>query len=334
VPEAPRLVQYGVGPIGASVVRLAHERGYRWIGAIDIDRGKVGKDLGDVVGLPQRLGAIVTADPKKTLGLEPDLVVHSTTSSLKKATPQILACLEAGANVISTCEELSFPYFLPELAKKLDEAAKEHGCSVLGTGVNPGFVMDLLPATFMGACWAVEHVLVERRLDPELRRTSFQRKIGIGLSPEEFDRMIKAGGGHVGLPQSLHLLARSLGIEISQLEEGIEPVIAQEPFSRGNLHVQAGQVLGLRQWAIGYSGDHRVIELRLEAVLGVREPCDRVMIVGEPNLELVIPGGVPGDLATAAVVVNSIPNVLSAPPGLVTVLELPIPKARWRSTAG
>jgi 4-hydroxy-tetrahydrodipicolinate reductase len=296
---------------------------------VDIDPGKIGKDLGRVAGFPQPLGIAITGDPKEALAEKPDLVVHSTTSSLAQATPQILTCLEAGVDVISTCEELSFPYLYPELAQELDRAAKEHGVSVVGTGVNPGFVMDLLPVARTGACWTVEGVLVERRLDANLRRQPFQRKIGVGLSPEEFKQRVNAGGGHVGLSQSLHLLARGLGVEIDQLEQGIMPVVAEKPFQGRSIHVQQGQVLGLRQWAIGYSGDCRVIELRFEAFLGLKDPGDRVVITGEPGLELIIPEGIPGDSATAAVVVNPISNVLAAPAGLVTMLELPVPKARW-----
>lgn len=327
--RAVRLVQYGVGPIGASIVRLVQKRGYQWVGAVDIDPGKIGKDLGQVAGLSQALGIKITLDPKEALAEKPDLVIHSTTSSLVRAVPQMLTCLEAGVDVISTCEELSFPYLYSELAQELDKAAKKHGASVLGTGVNPGFVMDLLPVALTGACWTVDSVLVERRLDAGLRREPFQRKIGVGLSPEEFDHLVKAGGGHVGLPQSLHLLARGLGMEVDRLEQGISPVVAEKPFQGRNIHVQQGQVLGLRQWVIGYSGNCRAIELLFEAFLGLQDPGDRVVITGEPGLELTIPGGIPGDSATAAVVVNSIPNVLAAPAGLVTMLDLPVPKARW-----
>ncbi|MCI2424624.1 dihydrodipicolinate reductase [Candidatus Acetothermia bacterium] len=321
----------GIGPIGASIVKLAHNRKHQWIGAVDIDPQKIGKDLGQVAGLNSKLGVRVESSLEQVLQQKPDLVIHSTVSSLEKVYPQILECVHAGIDVISTTEELAYPYQRHnELAKRLDQQARKNNVTILGTGVNPGFLMDLLPLTLTGPCWEVRHLLVERRIDADLRRGPFQRKIGAGLSIEEFNRTISAGGGHVGLLESLYMVADGLSITIDHVEESIEPVVATAPFTGRLISVDTGKVLGLRQSAQGYSNEHEIISLSFAAFLGLENPADRIVLNGEPMIEMVIPGGIHGDAATAAMVVNSIHNVLAASAGLVTMKDLPVPRAMGR----
>ncbi len=329
--RARRLALIGIGPIGVSIVKLANKNKYQWIGAVDIDPQKRGKDLGQVVGLESQLNVQVESSLERILQQKPDLVIHSTVSSLEKVYPQIMECVNAGVDVISTTEELAYPHQRHrELAKRLDQQAKENNVTVLGTGVNPGFLMDLLPLTLTGPCWEVRHLLVERRIDADLRRGPFQRKIGAGLSAVEFKQMISAGGGHVGLLESLYMVAAGLGIVIDHVEESIEPVVATAPFTGRFISVDKGKVLGLRQSAQGYSNGHEMISLSFAAFLGLEDPADRIVIDGEPPIKMVITGGIPGDSATAAMVVNSIPNVLAASAGLATMIDLPVPRAMGR----
>ncbi|HBR10204.1 dihydrodipicolinate reductase [Candidatus Bipolaricaulota bacterium] len=333
--RARRLSLIGIGPIGASIIKLAHNRKYQWIGAVDIDPQKRGKDLGQVAGLKRKLGVQVESSLERVLQQKPDLVIHSTVSSLEKAYPQIMECVHAGVDVISTTEELAYPYQRHnELAKRLDQQAKKNNVTVLGTGVNPGFLMDLLPLTLTGPCWEVRHLLVERRIDADLRRGPFQHKIGAGLSVVEFNQTISVGGGHVGLLESLYMVAAGLGITIDHIEESIEPMIAAAPFNGRLIAVDKGKVLGLRQSAQGYSNGHEIISLSFAAFLGLENPADRIVLDGEPTIEMVIPGGIPGDPATAAMAVNSIANVLAASAGLVTMKDLPVPRAMgsWADT--
>src|SRR5574337_2160453 len=140
-----RVVQYGVGPIGAAIARLMREKQALEItGAIDTDPAKAGRDLGEVVGAADApWGVLISAEPRETLEKQVDIVIHCTSSYLKEVMGQLLACLGAGCCVVSTCEELAYPFRKkPELAAQLDAAAKDEGVALVGTGVNPGFVMD------------------------------------------------------------------------------------------------------------------------------------------------------------------------------------------------
>lgn len=321
-----RIIQYGVGPIGSAIVRVLLERtGATIIGAIDIAADKVGRDLGEVVGVSP-LGVLVSDRADEVLARKADVVVHSTSSYFEHVFDQLLACVRAGSHVVSTCEELAYPFRkYPELARRLDEEAKAAGVAVLGTGVNPGFVMDKLVLTLATVCQRIERVFVRRVVDASQRRLPLQRKIGAGMTVEEFREAVKAGRiRHVGLPESVALIADGLGIEVETISETIEPILAEEEVRTEYLHVRAGQVAGVRQIGRGLAGDQERIHLDLQMYVCAKEPMDEIRLFGTPDLCARIPGGTHGDLATAAVVVNSIPLLVHASPGLRTVIDLPV----------
>jgi len=321
-----RIIQYGVGPIGSAIVRVLRERmGATIIGAIDIAPDKVGRDLGDVVGTSP-LGVIVSDRADEVLARKADVVVHSTSSYFEHVFDQLLACVRAGAHVVSTCEELAYPFRkYPELARRLDEEAKAAGVAVLGTGVNPGFVMDKLVLTLATVCQRIERVSVRRVVDASQRRLPLQRKIGAGMTVEEFREAVEAGRiRHVGLPESVALIADGLGLKVETISETIEPILAEEDVTTEYLHVRKGQVAGVRQIGRGLADGHERIHLDLQMYVGAKEPVDEIRLFGTPDLCARIPGGTHGDLATAAVVVNSIPLLMQAPPGLRTVVDLPV----------
>jgi len=323
-----RAIQYGIGPIGASIVRLMREKSAIEIcGAIDNDPSKAGQDLGEVVGAADApWGVKISADPKEVLEQAADVVIHSTSSSLPKVMDQLLACLEAESCIVSTCEELSYPYrTYPELAAKLDAAAKDWGVALIGTGVNPGFVMDKLVVTLAAVSQRIEHARALRIVDASQRRLPLQRKIGAGMSVYEFHQKVAAGViKHVGLPESVAMIADSLNLQVDEITETIEPVVAQEEVHTDFLTVDVGQAAGVHQIARGLAGGKELIYLELQMYVGAKEPADSVELEGHPNISLVIPGGTHGDIATASVVVNSIPVILDAPAGLRTSRDLPI----------
>ncbi len=323
-----RAIQYGVGPIGASIAKLMREKqAIEIIGAIDSDPEKVGRDLGEVVGaLDAPWGVKISDDASEVLGQAADVVIHSTSSALPKVMEQLLACLEAESCVISTCEELSYPFrTYPELAKKLDEAAKDWGVAVVGTGVNPGFVLDKLIVTLAAVSQRIEYVSGRRIVDGGTRRLPLQKKIGAGMTLEEFREKVTAGTiKHVGLPESVALVADSLNLTVDEITETIEPVVAGERVQTEFLTVEAGQAAGVHQIARGLSNGKELIHLELQMYVGAKDPGDTLELRGHPNISLVIPGGSPGDIATASVVVNSIPVILDAPAGLRTARDLPI----------
>jgi hypothetical protein len=323
-----RAIQYGVGPIGASIVKLMREkRAIEIIGAIDSDPAKMGRDLGEVVGASDApWGVKVSDDASEVLGQAADVVIHSTSSALPKVMEQLLACLEAESCVVSTCEELSYPHrTYPQLAKQLDEAAKDWGVALVGTGVNPGFVLDKLMVTLAALSQRIEHVRGLRIVDGAKRRLPLQKKIGAGMTLDEFREKVIAGIiKHVGLPESVAMVADSLNLFVDEIIETIEPVVASERVQTEFLTVDAGQAAGVHQIARGFANGKQLIHLELQMYVGAKDPGDSLELQGHPNISLLIPGGSPGDIATASVVVNTIPVILDAPAGLRTARDLPI----------
>jgi 2,4-diaminopentanoate dehydrogenase len=323
-----RVVQFGVGPIGASIARLMRQKAsLEMVGAIDRDPAKVGRDLGEVVGAADApWGVSISADTRAVLEKPVDVVVHSTSSYLASVMDQLLECLAAGCCVVSTCEELAYPFRKhPDLSAKLDAAAKDEGVALVGTGVNPGFVLDKLVLTLSAVSQRVDSVRAVRVVDASKRRLPLQKKIGAGMTPEEFRAQVEAGViKHHGLPESVAMVADGLGFAIDDISETIEPVIAQESVKTEFLEVAAGQVAGVHQVARGKAGGEEKIFLELRMYVGAKQPADSIELKGEPNLSLVIPGGTHGDVATAAVVVNTIPAIVAAPAGLRTSRDLPL----------
>jgi len=323
-----RAIQYGVGPIGASIVRLLRtKKSIELIGAIDSDPDKAGRDLGEVAGAADApWGVLVTSDAAALLGESADVVVHSTTTLLPQVADQLMACLAAESCVVSTCEELAYPFRkYPELAAKLDAEAKTWGVALVGTGVNPGFVMDKLLLTLSAAAQQIEVARAIRIVDASERRQPLQKKIGAGMSVEEFRAQAAAGIiKHHGLPESVAMVSDALGLAVDEITETIDPVVARERVKTGFLEVAPGQVAGVHQIARGLAAGKEKIYMELQMYVGAAEPGDTVEIIGDPNLKLTIPGGTHGDVATAAVVVNSIPAILDAPAGLRTSRDLPM----------
>jgi len=323
-----RTIQYGVGPIGAAIVKLLREKSaIQVIGAIDTDPAKAGRDLGEVVGAKDApWGVPVMSDAATMLGKSADLVVHSTSSSLPAVMDQLLECLAAESCIVSTCEELSYPFRkYPELSKKLDEEAKTWGVALVGTGVNPGFVMDKLAITLSSVAQKIEHAKSVRVVDAGKRRLPLQKKIGAGMSVEEFRGQVAAGViKHHGLPESIAMVADALGFDVDEITETIEPVVARELVKTEYLEVAAGQAAGVHQIGRGLVKGEEKIYMELQMYVGARDPHDTIELTGTPGLKLTIPGGTHGDLATAAVVVNSIPSILAAQAGLRTSRDLPM----------
>ncbi len=328
-----KVVMYGLGYMGRGIAKLLLEKkGVKIVGAIDISKDIVGRDLGEVLKIERNLGVTVSNNSEVLLSkVEADIVIHATTSHLSQAYPQIAECVEEGFNVISTCEELSYPFEKnPELASKLDRLAKENNVTVLGTGINPGFLMDTLPIVLTGVCQDVKKVKVTRMMYSGNRRIPFQKKIGTGLSPREFKQKIegKEITGHVGLSESIMQIAAALGWKLEEVVElPPEPVIAERELKTDYITVKPGQVAGLKSIGKGVMNGKEVITLEFISHAGVEEPYDEVLIEGIPNIHERIIGGVHGDIGTIAMVVNMIPKVINARPGLLTMKDIALPSA-------
>lgn len=322
-----RVIQYGVGPIGAGIVRLMLQKPeLEIVGAIDVDPQKAGKDLGTVVGAKGPIGVKISADSQAVLRAGADVVVHTTSSYLTSVSSQLVECLKAHTHVVSTCEELSYPFRKhPDLSRQLDQVAREHGVALLGTGVNPGFAMDKLILTLATACQYVTKASAHRVVDASKRRQPLQKKVGSGMTVEEFRAQVAAGViKHHGLPESVAMVADSLGLRVDRIVESIEPVVAKETVRSEYFEVPAGKVVGVSQVALGLAGSEENVSLKLEMYLGAPGSVDTASIKGTPDLNLTIPGGIHGDLATAAIAVNCIPAMFDVKPGLRTSKDMPM----------
>jgi len=250
-----------------------------------------------------------------------------TSSSLKKVMPQIEAILKSKTAIVSTTEELAYPgYTHIRLARQVHAWAKKAKVGVLGTGVNPGFAMDALPIALSAVCERVDRVSVSRVQDARIRRLPFQQKIGAGLTTEQFQRKVDDGSvRHVGLTESIAMIADAMGWTLDRITDDIQPKLATVTVSSEFLAVDPGYVCGIVQDGVGYRKNDAVIRLHLEAYLGAPESFASVEIEGSPHVASKISGGIHGDIATASIVVNSIPKVLSAEPGLHTMRDLALP---------
>jgi hypothetical protein len=321
-----RVVQMGLGPIGRRIVEyLAEHRGFELVGTLDIDPALKGRDAGDV-SETRSLGVRISDDAAATLALDADVVLLTTSSHLDRLVPQLEACIDAGKSVVSTCEELAHPFeTAPALARRIDERAKARGVVVLGTGVNPGFLMDALPTFLSSVCRDVRSVRVERYQDASIRRLPFQQKIGAGLTPAEFEEKKTLGTiRHVGFSESVRMIGRALGWRIDRIDEEVRAVIAEKPVRSRFLEVPAGRCAGLRQTAVGWVDGKPLVTLELQAYLGHPDPRDTVIIDGQPPIRSNIEGGVDGDVATCSMVINAIGAALAAAPGLRTMIDIPL----------
>jgi 4-hydroxy-tetrahydrodipicolinate reductase len=328
--EKIRIMQYGLGPVGLMVIRqILARRDLELVGAIDIDPKKHQRDVADLSGLKRPSGIRVSNRPQEILGVNrPHIVLHTTGSSLKEVFPQLSQCLDHSARIISTCEELLLPSVQqPLLARELDRMAKAKETVLVGTGVNPGFVMDTMAVAATAPCLDVRSIRVARIVDASTRREPLQRKVGAGLTTTEFKRGLRRGElGHKGLKESLHLIARGLGWRLDNVTEKVQPVLATRSVKTDYLKVKKGDVAGIHHVCRGFRNRKEILNLDLQMFVGAKKPTDRIAITGTPEVNLEFEGGIAGDEASVAMLLNMIPPVLDATPGLKTMVDLPVPR--------
>lgn len=327
-----KVVIYGIGPIGERVAKtILEKKGLRIVGAIDIAKDKVGKDLGEILGLGRKLGVTVTDDPDSLFAkIKADVALITTTSYVKTVYSQVIKCIEAGMDIVSTCEELAYPWVRePQLASEIDGLAKKYGVTVLSTGINPGYFLDTLPFFLTGLCGKVERIEGVRAVPVARRRIPFQKKVGVGMSPQEFMEKLKKGEitGHVGFVESVALTAAALGWKLDEIKElPPEPVVADKEVKTTYIPVQPGQMLGYNSVAQGIKDGKPVIVYKLLMHAGIEEGYEEYRIEGSPNIYVRM-SEIAGDWETAHVAVNMIPKVINAKPGLLTMKDLPPPSA-------
>ncbi len=328
-----RVVQFGAGPIGQECIKVVLDKldtdALELCGVIDIDPEKIGRDAGELVERGST-GVIISGDASAVLRKsEPDVVLHTTSSFLEGMYDQLELCAEYGCNVVSSTEELSYPYHRhPELSTRLDKVALDNGVTFLGTGVNPGYAMDALALMATGISTSVDKITVRRIVDAGHRRKPLQMKVGAGITAKEFTEKKATGKfGHIGLQESLLMIADGLGWKLDSFDESLQPVISDRNVDTPFLTVEKGQVAGIHHSIVGRIRDEVVIELHLKMFVGAEGSIDWVLVDGTPPMDLRVHGGIFGDTATIAALVNGIPLVMEAEPGLKTVKDLPVARA-------
>ena len=323
-----KVVHVGLGPIGQAIARMVLDtEGLQIVGATDMAPDQDGRDLGAVLGLGRKVRVKVDGNSERFMKrARADVAVLCTSSSLKAVRPQVLALVGSGLNVITTCEELAHPTPATAAAfREVDAAAKRKKVSVLATGVNPGFAMDALALFLTAPCAHVRRISVSRCVDAATRRLPLQRKVGAGLNLNQFRRAMTEGTvRHVGLRESVYMIADALGWKLDRVDETLEAAIAPRDLDTEYLRIPAGGVAGIKQHARGFKGEDGVISLDLQMYVGAEAPRDHLYIDGNPAIDMTIKGGIAGDIATTAIVVNSIPKLMAARPGLVTMRDLPL----------
>jgi 4-hydroxy-tetrahydrodipicolinate reductase len=293
------------------------------------------KDVGLVIGLGREIGLPIGKDlPSLIDTTRPDVAIHATCSRLADARSEIATLLDRGVHVISIAEEMAYPaHRNPKIAAEMDRLAIANGVSALGTGINPGFVLDLLVIALTGVCADIESIAAERINDLSPYGPSVLASQGVGLTPEAFESGLEEGRvvGHVGFPESIHMIADAIGWKIERIEESREPIVSQVRRETSFVTVEPGQVAGCLHRAIAYREGRPVVTLihpqQVHPQLEDVQTGDRIEIIGRPNLRLSGSPEIPGGEATAALAVNMIPHVMNAAPGLRVMSDLPVPAA-------
>lgn len=322
----------GIGAMGRLIAKLALEKGFEIVGAFDIDEDIVGRDLGEIIGIGRGLGISVEKDLALIKDTGADVAIYATVARLKELLPQILPAIRAGMDIISTCEELIYPWHIPE-SKEIDREAKKHDVTVFGTGINPGFAMDVLPVVLTSVCHEVNGVEIKRIVDISPYSMRDMRMWGIGLSIEEWWDLRRAGKvGMIGLDCIAHYVSSCLGVKLDKIEEECKPIEAKAPRRGLYSSVDPGKVAAFEHLLYGIANGERFISLTYIGDLdpkaeGNVEPGVYIRVHGRPNIMVELQGTTSGDegaLATTARVVNMVPLVAEAPSGLLTQNELPI----------
>ncbi len=337
-----RVLQWGLGAMGSGMARLVLEKpGLEIVAAVDSRPDYAGKDLGDVLKIERKLGIPVSADPDAVLDKEKvDIVIIATTSWLTEQATDLRKIIKSGINCISIAEEMADAYAQnPELAAELDTLCKKNNVTVLGTGVNPGFVLDLLVVVLTGGNHSVERIEASRVNDLSPYGPTVMKSQGVGITPAAFKAGVENGSivGHVGFPESIHMISDALGLGVDRIDQTREPIISNVHRETPHVKVLPGMVAGCAHTGIGYNGDKEVIRLvhpqQIHPHLEGQDTGDYIHVFGKPEIHMAVKPEIAGGIATMGLAVNMIPHVVAATPGLKRMIDLPAPAALMGESA-
>jgi 4-hydroxy-tetrahydrodipicolinate reductase len=321
------VIVVGMGPIGINAARAVNDdTNMKLVGMVDVDPNKLGKTLDQLDAKSKSAGPSVSKSIREAAGGGANIAIVTTTSKFDRMAPTLRECISNKLHVVSSCEEMSWPRYLhAKLSDEIDAEAKRAGVAMVGTGVNPGFVMDLLPVVLSSMVSYVTGVKVTRKLDASKRRRPLQEKVGATMTPEHFKGLAAKGEiGHQGIRESVAMIAAGLGrvVESGSVKTTLDPVIAEREMPSLLGPIKSGMVRGMRNTA-RWSGQNLSIELDLTMAVGEPDAQDRVELAGPVPLTLIIPGSTPGDTATVASLINCAKMIGNVTPGLKTMLDMP-----------
>ena len=336
--ENIRVIIWGLGAMGTGMAKmLLTKRGVEIVGVSRRSKEYVGKDLFDVLDLQRgnRKPVIITDNLDELIQKnKADVVLIATDSFTRETIDKIRLVAQNKMNVISIAEEMAYPWAQePEMAAEMDQIAKEHGITILGTGINPGFVLDLLVLALTGTCESVDYIKASRVNDLSPFGTAVMKGQGVGLTEEGFNEGVENETvvGHVGFPESIRMVGDGLGWKIDAIEQSREPIISNVERETEYVKVEAGNVAGCRHNATG--SEDGVIKIDMEHPQQVhpslegQETGDYIWVRGNPDINMQIKPEIPGGIGTIAMAVNMIPHVINSRPGLKSMLDLPVPRA-------
>jgi 4-hydroxy-tetrahydrodipicolinate reductase len=326
----------GTGQMGSGIVRLLlRKQGVELVGVYGRRADRAGVDVGEAIGLDGKMGVALSADLSEMLSsAKPDVAIQATCSRVEQAADEIKIAVRGGANVISIAEEMAYPsYEAPGLAEEIHKLAVENKVTVVGTGINPGFVLDLLVITLTGVCYSVETITAKRINDLSPYGPSVLKTQGVGITPEAFRKGVADGSvvGHFGFPESISMIAKVLGWKIDRIEQTRDPIISKVHRETEFVKIEPGLTAGCTHTAKGYMDGKPVIHLihpqQVHPHLEDVQTGDYIDIKGEPDVNFSSGPEIPGGIGTIALAVNMIPQVVTGPPGLKTMADLPAPAA-------
>ena len=327
-----RVILWGLGNMGSMMAKaLLGKDGIEIVGAIATRKEKMGKDLGKLLKFGKELGIQITNDAEALFeNTKADILIHSTTSFVKDVYNQIKFALEKSINVITIAEEMYNPWVQnPELAREINDLAKTNDVTVLGTGINPGFVLDTLILTLTGVCLEVTEIKASRVNDLSPYGPTVMRTQGVGTTVEEFEKGISNGTiiGHIGFLESVSTIAKYLGWELDEIKQTRDPIISNVLRKTPHIEVKPGMVAGCNHIAYGIKDGKVIITLEhpqqiLPELEGI-ETGDYIIINGKPEINLSIKPEIKGGVGTVAITTNMIPYVINSESGLKSMMDMP-----------
>ncbi len=330
--ENVKVIIWGLGAMGGGMAdMLLKKKGVDIVGVVG--RGdKIGKSMYDFIETPRGdRPDVIIGSPEIVIKEKcADVVLTCTDSFAKTAFDRLKFCLDKKINVVSSAEEMAYPQAQnPKIAAQLDEIAKANGVSIIGTGINPGLIMDLLVITMTGCCESVDTILARRVNSLSPFGPAVMEEQGIGISEEEFKT--KHLSGHVGFPESIRMIGDAIGWNIDKITQSMDPIVTDVDRKSKYGFTKAGHVAGVAMKGLGYVNGVPKIEMdhpqQIEPEKVGVQTGDYVIIKGVPNIHMVNTPEVPGGIGTIAMCVNMIPNIINARPGLHTMITLPVPRA-------